>query len=128
MATSGSKKGDAIERFFAGLAGRGVEPLLKGASGTLRFDLANGSRVDRWYVSVTKGDVEVSHRNAAADAVIRADRGLFERVVGGRVNATAALLRGVLEVDGDLGLLMLFQRLFPGPPRARRRSTTTRAT
>jgi putative sterol carrier protein len=124
MATGGRRNGDAIERFFTGLAERGAEPLLKGSSGSLRFDLADGGRLERWYVSVTKGDLEVSHRNVAADAVVRADRELFARVVTGRVNATAALLRGVLEVDGDLGLLMLFQRVFPGPPRTRRRAAS----
>jgi putative sterol carrier protein len=115
--------GEAIERFFADLSERGTEPLLKGATGTLRFDLTDGKRVDRRYVTVTKGEIAVSHRNAPADAVISADRELFERVATGRVNATAAVLRGVFEVQGDLGLLMLFQRLFPGPPRTRRRAT-----
>ena len=28
------------------------------------------------------------------------------------------LLRGVLLAEGDLGLVMSFQRLFPGPPKS----------
>jgi hypothetical protein len=28
----------------------------------------------------------------------------------------AAVLRGLIAIEGDIELLMLFQRLFPGPP------------
>jgi hypothetical protein len=41
--------------------------------------------------------------------------------VTGRMNAMAATLRGVLDPEGDLGLVLLFQRLFPGPPGSRRK-------
>jgi hypothetical protein len=47
-------------------------------------------------------------------------KGLFDEIVQGKANATAALLRGAvsLTVGGprQLEVLMLFQRLFPGPP------------
>jgi hypothetical protein len=33
----------------------------------------------------------------------------------------AALLRGTMRVEGDVQLLVLLQRLFPGPSRSRRR-------
>jgi putative sterol carrier protein len=64
----------------------------------------------------------VSHANAKADCVVRMDQALFEQIVTGRENATAALLRGLVTVEGKPQLLVLFQRLFPGPPDARRRS------
>ena len=32
----------------------------------------------------------------------------------------AALLRGALAIEGDAELLVLFQRLFPGPPASAR--------
>jgi len=105
--------------FFDDLAARGHEPLLKDASGTLRFDLVDGRRVEHWYVSVDRGDVTVSHRNAVADTVLRTDRALFDQIASGRMNAMAAVLRGALVPEGDLGLLMVFQRLLPGPPRSR---------
>jgi putative sterol carrier protein len=127
MATTGKKNdagADPIGRFFTELADRGSEPLLKSATGTLRFDLTDGKRVERWFVAITKGDLDVSHKNAAADAVVRADRDLFEGMVTGRVNGMAALLRGVLVVEGDLGLIALFARVFPGPPRSRVRDAT----
>jgi putative sterol carrier protein len=111
----------ATEKFFAALAQHDREPLLKSRSGTLRFDITNGRQVEHWHLVLTEGNVAVSRRNAAADAVVRVDRDLFDGMVTGRVNAIAATLRGVLVPEGDLGLVILFQRLFPGPPRSSRR-------
>jgi hypothetical protein len=37
------------------------------------------------------------------------------------VNATAAVLRGELAIEGDWELMVLFQRLLPGPPTSRAR-------
>jgi len=108
---------DPTAEFFRELAARGREPLLGNSSGTLRFDLTDdGNHVEHWFVTVTKGDVAVSHKNAKADAVARADKALFDRIASGHENAMAALLRGALIPHGDLGLLLYFQRVFPGPP------------
>ncbi len=112
---------EATTQFFAELGGRGHEPRLDAASGTLRFDLRQGKRVERWLVAVEKGDMTVSRRNVAADCVVSADLALFDDVVSGKTNAFAALLRGAAGVEGDVQLLVAFQRLFPGPPRARRK-------
>jgi len=107
--------GDATAEFFDGLARRGHEPLLAKTTGTLRVELAGGKRTERWLVTVDHGDVSVSRRNAAADCTVRADRELFGRVADGETSAMAAVLRGALEVEGDPGLLVLFQRLFAAP-------------
>jgi putative sterol carrier protein len=103
------------ESFFRELDERGRDPLLHGARGTVRFDLVDGGSVRRWYVAIDRGAVSVSHRAAKADAVVRLDRALFDRLATGRSNATAAVLRGSIVAEGDLGLLLSFQRLFPGP-------------
>jgi putative sterol carrier protein len=109
---------DATTEFFQGLATRGHEPVLAKATGTLRFDLRDGgARAERWLITIDKGDVAVSHKNAKADCVVRADRALFEGIASGESNAMAAFLRGAVEIDGDRGLLLAFQRAFPGPPR-----------
>jgi hypothetical protein len=42
-------------------------------------------------------------------------------MVIGKANAMAATLRGVIVPEGDLGLVISFQRLFPGPPASRKR-------
>ncbi len=109
--------------FFAGLAARGHEPLLRGVSGTLRFDLSRRDGVEHWFVKVDEGVVSVSHRRSKADCVVGADEALFDRMVSGEVNAVAAALRGDVTVEGQPGLVLAFQRLFPGPvPTEDRRS------
>jgi putative sterol carrier protein len=108
---------DATTEFFHELETRGHEPLLEKAKGTLRFDLANGKQKARWLVAIDKGEIAVSHRNASADCVIRADRKLFDRITTGRENLVAAVLRGAMHVEGDRELIAFFQRLFPAPPK-----------
>ena len=108
---------EPIEEFFERLTRRGPEPLLRRASGSLRVDLADGTSTERWFVTIEGGDVTVSHRNAKADSVIRTSKDLFEGMVTGRVNAMAAALRGVVSLEGDPTMLVLFQRALPGPPR-----------
>ena len=62
------------------LAARGHEPALAKITGTIRFDLSDGgARPVRWLITITKGDVALSHRNAKADCVVRADQALFDR-------------------------------------------------
>jgi putative sterol carrier protein len=106
---------DPTTAFFQDLGARGHEPVLKKATGTLRFDLTDGgNRTARWLVAIEKGNVAVSHRNAKADCVVRADRALFDGIASGETNALAAVLRGAIDAEGDLRLLVFFQRLFPG--------------
>ena len=106
---------DATAEFFDGLARRGHEPLLAKTTGSLRVEIVGGGRPERWLVTVDHGDLAVSRRNVTADCTIRGNRELFGRVASGEANAMAAVLRGALEVEGDPGLLVLFQRLFSGP-------------
>jgi putative sterol carrier protein len=109
---------DATTELFHGLEERGHEPALEKATGMLRFDISDGgSRPTRWTVEVKRGDLAVSHRNAKADCVVRADHALFDGIARGEVNPVAAILRGALAVEGDLRLLLLFTRLLPDPPR-----------
>jgi SCP-2 sterol transfer family len=115
---------DATTTFFSGLGARGHEPLLRKTTGTLRFDLEDGKRIERWLVAIKRGDVAVSHRNVRADCVVSTDRALFEEVATGKANAMAALLRGAVAVEGDVQLIVPFQRLFPGPRRTRKRRHT----
>jgi len=107
---------DATTAFFEQLGARGHEPLLEKATGTLRIELSNGKANARWFVTIRKGDVTVSHANRKADCVARMDEALFDRIVTGKENAMAAILRGLVGVEGKPQLLVLFQRLFPGPP------------
>jgi hypothetical protein len=107
---------DPISQFFADLAAPGHLATFDGDSATLRFDVHDGGQVQHWYVAVTDGDVAVSRQNKAAEAVIHVERPTFEAIVTGRMNAQAALLRGVLTCEGSMAALMMFQRCLPGPP------------
>jgi putative sterol carrier protein len=105
----------ATDEFFAELTRRGHEPLLEKYTGAVRFDLTDGGRTERWLVTVDRGDVRVSHDDAPAGCVVYAERAVFDGIAGGRVNPMAAMLRGALLLEGSPELLVLVQRLFPGP-------------
>jgi putative sterol carrier protein len=107
---------DTTAALFEGLARRGREPLLEKVTGVLRFDLAHDGETDHWLLTIKKGALAVSHENARADSVFRAEKAVFDGIASGRINAMAAYLRGVLAIEGDPQLLILFQRLLPGPP------------
>ena len=95
--------------------------MLEKATGIVRFDLIDGKRTERWLVTLDKGDVSVARKSADADCVVRAQRTLFDAMARGEVNAMAAYLRGELMLEGDPELLVLIQRVLPGPTTRRAR-------
>ena len=107
---------EPIEEFFERLMRGGPDGLPRPADGSLRIDLTSGTTTERWFITMHGTDVSVSHRNAKADSVIRTSKKAFEGMVTGRVNAMSAALRGVVILEGDPTLLVLFQRALPGPP------------
>jgi hypothetical protein len=120
---------DVTGEFFEEVGRRGPDPWLANVKGTLRLEVVDGKRTERWFVSVDRGKLSVSRRNAKADCVVRASRALSERLVRGEENALASFLRGSMAIEGNPELLVAFQRLFPGPPRQRKRrraAATTR--
>ena len=106
---------DATTRFFDRLGRGDPEPMLSGTTGSLRIDLEGEGQTEHWRVDMRRGAVTVSHDAGPADCVIQTDAALFEDLARGRANAFAAALRGQLLMDGDRGLLVRFQRLFPAP-------------
>jgi len=106
---------DAISGFFERLRGEHVA-LPTRATGVMRFEIVDGKHTESWLVAVDKGEVDVSRRKGKADSVLRGDRALFNGMASGEVNAFAAALRGAVVLEGDPRLLVLFQRLLPGPP------------
>jgi putative sterol carrier protein len=116
----------ATSEFLESLPSRGDDPVLHQLSGTIRFDLRDGKTVESWFLQLDKGDVKVSHRKAKADCVAAMDTELCDALVTGETNGFAAALRGDIELEGEVALLLEFQRLFPGPPSgrpARRKAT-----
>jgi putative sterol carrier protein len=112
---------DVVAAVFDELAAIGHAPHLENVNATVRFDVKDGGKTQRWLVTVKKGDVQVSRRNAAADLVIRCDRSLADRLVTGKANAMSAVLRGEMTVEGSAELLMVMRRLLPRPRVARRK-------
>ena len=85
---------DATADFFDDLSKRGQEPLLGKMRATVRFDIADGDRTDRWLLSVHDGSLAVTRGDGDADCVITADKADFDLVATGRRNPMAAALRG----------------------------------
>src|SRR5215204_862596 len=104
---------DETADFFQVLEQRGHEPLLGNVTGTVRFDLVQAKQTDIYLITITKGHLQVSREAVEADCVVRADKPLFDSIVGGQRNAMAATLRGELVIQGDPTILVSFQRLFP---------------
>jgi hypothetical protein len=111
----------ATARFFEDLSTRPHDPRLEKADGTLCFLLSHEQGSTSWFVSVDQGDVVVTAGPSRVDpaCTVRGSRALFDDIVVGRKNVMSGILRGDVSVDGDAQLLLLFQRLFPGPPGAR---------
>jgi hypothetical protein len=107
---------DPVTQFFAALDEPGHLATLEGDSTVIRFDVLDGKKVERWRVSIARGQVAVTHGAGPADATVRIDRGRFEAIVTGHLNAQAAFLRGLFACEGSVGALMMFQRCLPGPP------------
>jgi len=104
---------DPISDFFAGLTEPGHIATFEREAATLRFDVDDG---EHWHITIHDGDVSVTEQLLPADAIVQVSRPNFEAMVTGRLNAQAALLRGLMTCDGDIAALMMFQRCLPGPP------------
>jgi ubiquinone biosynthesis protein UbiJ len=106
---------DPTAAFFDGLRQNGYQPALARRSGTVRIDVDDEGRRERWFIAIDDGTVKISKRNQAADATVRLEKPLLDRILSGKANAVTAMLRGEVAVDGDWNLLIVFQRLFPSP-------------
>ncbi len=103
---------DAIDQFFTSLAEPGRISTFEGESASLRFDAGEA----HWRIQITDGAVAVSKANDPADAVVKITRPHLEAIVTGRLNAQAAMLRGLVTCEGSIAALIMFQRCLPGPP------------
>ena len=122
-AASAQTDADPVGQFFTGLAEAGYLATFDRESATLRFDLVDGEAVERWYIAVHDGSVTVARRHRPAEAIVRIDRSHFAAIIAGRLDAQAALLRGLLTCEGSMAAVMTFQRCLPGPPNSTGRVT-----
>ncbi len=105
--------------FLEGLGRRGHVPAFEKVDGTLRLDLREGRKIDSWMIVIHQGDVEVSRGRQDGDSVLKTDRAVFDRIVSGEVNALAAVLRGLVWIEGSVPLALSLTRILPGPPQSR---------
>jgi putative sterol carrier protein len=105
--------------FLEELGRRGYLNLFENTKGSLRLDLTHDGNTDNWLVEADNGRVRVSRSRADADCVIRSDRAFFDRIVTGEAHALSGLLRGMIEIEGDLHLALVLGRALPGPPQSR---------
>ena len=116
-ARSAPSEADPISQFFDDLARPGHLATFESESATIRFDVpGDDARVERWFITIHDGDVSVTHNRGPADAVITIARPAAIQMVTGRLNAQAAMLRGLLACEGSMAACMMFQRCLPGPP------------
>jgi SCP-2 sterol transfer family len=129
---------DPISFFFDGLAAPGHVATFEREYATVRFDVdePDGDRdahgrsrrgkaasgqpepglTEHWYLTISDGDVTVTGQDAPADTIVHIRRPDLEAMVTGRLNAQAAMLRGLITCEGSMAALMIFQRSLPGPP------------
>jgi SCP-2 sterol transfer family len=109
---------DPTATFFERLAHRGHERMLEEVEGTIRFDLVDPQGTDYRFVEINRGDIRVSREPLPADCIVHVDRAVAEQIITGELQAQPAWLQGLFRVEGNLWLLRLFDRAFPGPPDA----------
>lgn len=102
-----------VQGFFSDLATTGHVSLLEGMTGTLLVELSDGeAQAQHWFVRINRGNVAVSDETSTPDCVLATDAATFEAIVAGQMNAFSAMLRGLLEVDGEIHLLVALQAFF----------------
>lgn len=106
----------ATREFVDGLCAGGPHPALARTRAVIRLEVTDGPPGGGWTLVVADGRIQESDDAADADCVLRADAATLEGLATGRVNATAAILRGVLHADGAPDVLAAIQGLLPGPP------------
>jgi len=104
------------EAFFDELGRRGYDPLVGRVSGAMRFEVTQRGKTDVRQLRIDRGHLSLSHDKGEPDCVIRAERSVFDSIIGGKANAMAALLRGALSAKGDAQMMVVFRRLLPPLP------------
>ncbi|MEU4338340.1 SCP2 sterol-binding domain-containing protein [Micromonospora lupini] len=103
----------ATSAFFDRLAAACQDPRFSKVCGSVRFDIGDGDDLEQWLLIIDHGHMEVTRSADPADTVIRVSVPVADAMARGEVNGLAAITRGEILVDGDLGLALRLGRLFP---------------
>ncbi|MET8039778.1 SCP2 sterol-binding domain-containing protein [Micromonospora sp. NPDC005215] len=110
---------EATERFFEALPSRAPDILGGLADGTLQIDLGDDHQTEHWLVRMRPGSVQISRGRGPADAIWYSSADLFDRLIAGKAQAVAAVLRNESTFSGNVVLFLAFRRFFPDPPGTR---------
>lgn len=100
---------DTVNEFFTGLPSRIDTAKTAGMTNSYVFDIEGAGT---WTVKVADGAVTVEDGDAGGDCTISTSAEVFEKVVKGEQNPTAAYMTGKLKLKGDMGAAMKLQKLF----------------
>ncbi|MEU6074822.1 SCP2 sterol-binding domain-containing protein [Micromonospora sp. NPDC047074] len=103
----------ATSAFFEQLTAVGHDPRLCKVRGSVRFDIRDGEQVEQWLLDIDHGQMRVTQGAGPAGTVITVSAEVAEAMTRGEMNGLAAIIRGDILVDGDIGLAMRVGRLFP---------------
>ncbi|MBM0232612.1 SCP2 sterol-binding domain-containing protein [Micromonospora sp. STR1_7] len=106
----------ATSAFFERLTVAGQDPRFSKVCGSIRFDIRDGDHLEQWRLNIDHGRMQVTKGPDPATTVIRVSAQVAEAMARGEVNGLAAIARGEILVDGDLGLALRIGRLFPRAP------------
>ena len=95
--------------FFEKLPSRVVPEKTAGMNNSFVFAIEGAGT---WTVKVADGAVTVDEGDTGGDCTISTSADVFERVLAGEQNPTAAYMTGKLKVKGDMGAAMKLQKLF----------------
>jgi len=95
--------------FFEKLPSRVVPEKTAGMNNSYVFAIDGAGT---WTVRVADGAVTVDEGDTGGDCTISTSAEVFEKIVAGQQNPTAAYMSGKLKVKGDMGQAMKLQKLF----------------
>jgi putative sterol carrier protein len=95
--------------FFEKLPSRVVPEKTAGMNNSFVFAIDGAGT---WTVKVADGAVSVDEGDTGGDCTIATSADVFERILAGEQNPTAAYMTGKLKVKGDMGAAMKLQKLF----------------
>jgi len=95
------------------LARRSREQPVAALNGLVRFDVVDGETIEHWYLHCRKGVVTVALEGGEPDCVMSGDLATFTAVLSGTTSPMPALLRGLLQIEGNFFLLLGLRQFFP---------------
>ncbi|SCG67883.1 SCP2 sterol-binding domain-containing protein [Micromonospora humi] len=105
----------STDAFFDRLSAVGYDARLGKVSGSVRIDIRVDGGLRHWRLEIDRGHLRVTRDGGPASAVITTSERTAEAMASGGMNGLAAINRGEILVDGDLGLALRIGRLFPEP-------------